>query len=738
MSAVFLLIGVVLLVKRPPKIGDVDPLGAVIGSMALVVGVWSAVLANRALRSGDTDKVARAADLAELVEKAEIKQRRQLIPDARMIDVGFVLVSNHEVGGAASAGMLTNVADYFRDLRPTQRLVITGAPGAGKTVLVINLILRMLEEREPNAPVPVRISAAAWDPGMDVEDLLVGHLMQTFGLREVTARKLVDARLVLPVIDGLDEMDRADEPGYDSAARRALEKLNLYQNNQGKASVILTCRTGQYQALTRGHAQARDAVHVDLVPVSPAQTSKFITETVGNGQVPRWQPILRALDQPGHPLAQTLTTPWQLTLAITVYQELSTTGDYVRDPADLAAYDDPADIHRHLLEKFIPASVANATRADRNPHRYRPDQVHTWLTVLARYLDTNTDRPAFAGRALSSTDIVLHELWPIARNRPRALTALLATLLTALPITAVLAAVATSEGRSATVWCGEILVLLPGAIAWRHPWPVPAYLDLSRLRTPSGRRRTLKWIAIGITAGPVAGLTFGLAGWFSNGFEDGLVYGITGGLVSSLVGAFVGGFTGGLTYELDPSDTSTTTNPRSLIHKDLTRWLIGGLTGGLVFGLGSGLVGGLTYGLKFGLADGLKFGLAGGLTFGLAGGLTGALTVGLTGGLTGALTYGLAGDLGYRLTVGLTVGLTSVLWVWAASGFTVRPAGLAAVRYLVTLVCMKRRLPLRLGRFLDWCYTDAGLVRTAGIAYQFRHRELQNHLAAPERQNSTT
>jgi hypothetical protein len=42
---------------------------------------------------------------------------------------------------------------------------------------------------------------------------------------------------------------------------------------------------------------------------------------------------------------------------------------------------------------------------------------------------------------------------------------------------------------------------------------------------------------------------------------------------------------------------------------------------------------------------------------------------------------------------------------------------------------MHGRLPWRLGRFLHWCYTDAGLVRTAGIAYQFRHRELQDYLA---------
>jgi hypothetical protein len=38
------------------------------------------------------------------------------------------------------------------------------------------------------------------------------------------------------------------------------------------------------------------------------------------------------------------------------------------------------------------------------------------------------------------------------------------------------------------------------------------------------------------------------------------------------------------------------------------------------------------------------------------------------------------------------------------------------------------RLPLGLSAFLTWCHS-AGLLRTAGTAFQFRHRELQEWLA---------
>lgn len=85
--------------------------------------------------------------------------------------------------------------------------------------------------------------------------------------------------------------------------------------------------------------------------------------------------------------------------------------------------------------------------------------------------------------------------------------------------------------------------------------------------------------------------------------------------------------------------------------------------------------------------------------------------------LLDAFPVGLAGGLAFGLTFGPVFGLTG---------------GPVSVRYLALLILTrrsaKRRLPWRLSHFLAWCY-DAGLIRTAGTAYQFRHRELQDYLA---------
>ena len=96
-------------------------------------------------------------------------------PGDRAANIGFVKSSGRfrEVGGAA-AGDLGSVLGYFRSLTP-QRMVVLGEPGAGKTVLALELVLRLLECRdEYRGPVPVLVSAAAYDTSCRWEDWLAG------------------------------------------------------------------------------------------------------------------------------------------------------------------------------------------------------------------------------------------------------------------------------------------------------------------------------------------------------------------------------------------------------------------------------------------------------------------------------------------------------------------------------------------------------------------------------------
>ena len=71
------------------------------------------------------------------------------------------------------------MADFTSRNATQGRMVVLGEPGAGKTVLALMLICRLLEYRQTlddqsrsRTPVPVRFDLTGWDTGRDLEDWL--------------------------------------------------------------------------------------------------------------------------------------------------------------------------------------------------------------------------------------------------------------------------------------------------------------------------------------------------------------------------------------------------------------------------------------------------------------------------------------------------------------------------------------------------------------------------------------
>ncbi|WP_020124709.1 hypothetical protein [Streptomyces canus] len=520
-------------------------------------------------------------------------------------------------------------------------------------MLALELLLALLEERRPEDPVPVRLPLASWDlvsashlgtgpstgtghdPGAAVQVVrawVCQHLVDTYrGISPTAAAALMDAGLILPVLDGLDEMDAGDTPGYGSRARQALSVLNAFQRGRAKANLVLTCRSGQYQALEALEVWAQDSARVEIGRISPAQARLFIQQRVGSPA--RWQGVLDTLDRaPSSPLARALSTPWRLTVAVTVYEQRDLDGAYLHSPRDLIRPELGSDraVRDHLLKLFLQDATARhrAPRSD----TYTPDQVTAWLGVLAAYLNTNaaTGRTV-AGRALSGTDLVLHELWPVAGSRrPRmAHLALLAGVFLGGAALGMWGFSIELSGGTVLTMAGALSAL---ALTYVYGWPVPSRLDLGRLRTPHGRRTAAFWLADSL----VPSLTWLFPGWHAKG-------------------------------------TLSVVDPRVLVRINLTSGLLAGLGAGLVFVLGA--------------------------------------------------TEVAAGNA--PTTVGIVLGITLA----PAAG----SVGTAGMRYIALLLCTRlgpRALPWRLSRFLQWA-TNAGLLRSAGIAHQFRHRELQDWLADP-------
>jgi hypothetical protein len=289
---------------------------------------------------GDQAEKARR-DLAEKVREqwlAESGARRLHDPDpvvvtwrlARGVSADLsARVPTGPRGLVGRADQVAELAGWFRRLG-RRRLVILGDPGMGKTTLAVLLLLELLKQEPPGEPwpVPVMFSLASFDPGREsLDDWLVRRVGQEHpwlqsahgpGLPET----LVSRRLVLPVLDGLDEIP-------ESARTDVITALNSAMAD-GELGLILTCRTAEYAAAVDDGDILRSAVVIEPDPVGLRQAVSYLKSCIPPCQLPMWRPVLaRMRTRTATPLAIALTTPLMLWLVRQVYL------DQGMDPARL-------------------------------------------------------------------------------------------------------------------------------------------------------------------------------------------------------------------------------------------------------------------------------------------------------------------------------------------------------------------------------------------------------------------
>lgn len=480
------------------------------------------------------------------------------------------------------------------------RVVVVGAPGAGKSGTAILLLLDALAHRDrlddtqrARVPVPVLLTAHGWDPHTrSVRDWLGDQLTATypllFGHRggRAEAGSLVAARdKVALILDGLDEMDAALRP----AALRALSDAPL-------RVVVLT--RGQEIAQAALGTWLAQAIVVHLHDVTVPDAADYL-QRARTGPPPQgWTDLLTHLRQhPDGVLARGLSTPLTLTLLRDTYQA----GDDFRELLDPTQYRTTDAIEQHLIARVLPA--AYTPRPGRPPPRYTEQQARQTLRFIARKMGKDRDLA----------------WWHIARWAPAAPRSLAIGLMFGL---AVVFGRAFGLGLSSALNLAGVLVVVLTAV-------LATGSVRRRGRDEPKRVRIANWGAISRQAlrqALMGALKFGLGGSLMGGLVVGLSFGFGGNLGFGLIfglmlGAFgvVGGLASGLVDALTEPGTAPglPMGPRQVWRNDRLSGLVSALPVGIVFGLAFGLLRGLAFGLLPGLESGLEYGLGAGLVVGL-------------------------------------------------------------------------------------------------------------------------
>ena len=124
-------------------------------------------------------------------------------------------------------------------------LLILGEPGAGKTTLLLELTRDLLDRavQDENHLIPVVFNLSSWaEQQFALADWLIDELNKRYDVPRTLAKTWVDAGLILPLLDGLDEV---------AADRRAacVEAINAFLDEHGLLPMAVCSRVADYEAL---------------------------------------------------------------------------------------------------------------------------------------------------------------------------------------------------------------------------------------------------------------------------------------------------------------------------------------------------------------------------------------------------------------------------------------------------------------------------------------------------------
>ncbi|WP_405687073.1 NACHT domain-containing protein [Streptomyces sp. NBC_01387] len=618
-------------------------------------------------------------------------------------------------------GELDQIVEAYLSV-PSCRLVVLGEAGAGKSILTLRFLVDWLDARAPGDRVPVIFSLGSWDPAVtSLRGWMCAQLIRDHPFLAARAehggslaRVLVDTDRILPVLDGFDEIPN----GLHGKALEALNKATTMP-------LLLTSRPDEYNRAVSGPERSdvlTAAAVVELEGLTVEDYADYLTRASrpvrgGGADSTVWDAVLARLrERPSSPctanLAEVLRTPLMVSLARTIYSDVPG-----QDPGKLLEFRTPEDLQDHLLAAFVPAayqleptddSDADGSRRTRTRHRRRhwtPERAQYWLGYLATHLAER-----------KTHDLAWWELGTAVRRSTRMLVVgfLAGTALGAstgignLPVDLI----GTKHRPGFAIERGLLVWLLHGLVAGlvfgfvygflpRGPASKPSTL---RIQLFGGVRQDTSEIVrrfvLGFGFGVPSAVVLELLDRFvigPLGFDDGLNGGLRGALLFPAELGFGVGFALAIMAWLEtPIDTSSAISASDLLRTNRKNAFVYMLVWLLVLGIPAGIAIGCSPGPVGEFAPGPVVGLLAGLTFGIEG------------------AFG--GGLGY--------GLSFTAWgQWVALSRMWLP--------------LTGRLPWAVVAFLDDAH-ERGVLRKAGAVYQFRHAQLEVHLARTFQERRTS
>jgi hypothetical protein len=581
----------------------------------------------------------------------------------------------------------------------TGLLLILGEPGSGKTTTLLDLARTLLDraEKDIKERVPIVLNLSSWKKKPLVE-WMSGELSEKYRVPRKIARSWLRQNYLLPLLDGLDEVETSLRPDCVSA-------INAFVEESNPSGLVVCCRLLEYQWLLPERLKLNGAICLESL--STAEISKYLAE--GQSKLAALSEAVNT-DSVLQELAQ---TPLMLSIMSLAFQgaRVQELGGHETDSPEKRR----KQIFRIYVEKMFQRNASTHVA-------FQKEKTIVWISWLAGKM-----------KAQSQAVFLVEGLQPRLGAKAKRIAYGTVVALTVGIIFGLSVGLGVGGPRA-----GMIFGLSGGP-------SVGLNVGLAIFLSVGLGCSSESPLKNGALSGAIGGLIYALIVWL----RYGLRYMPIGGLSIGLISGLIGGLGVGSLNQITLVETM------SWNRNQFWKRAIPGSIFGLIFGLIAGLSVGLIYGLIVGLRYGLIIGLSVGIVSGLIGGFTDRVKVGKGSpnegiklslknsfavflvtwviiGLIVGLSYGLSYELSYGAVVGLRYGLSygSVVGLIAALIAGLNRGGSAVIKHYALRLVLWRSgcTPLNFVAFLDHC-AKLILLKKVGGGYMFIHRMLLEYFA---------
>ena len=150
-----------------------------------------------------------------------------------------------------------------------QRLLILGEQGSGKTIELLKLAKKLLEAAATSAdhPLPVIFDLTAWKSNQSISEWLSSQMKEQYRISECVTKRWMHSCQILPLLDGLDELDLREQD-------LCIKAINEFLSNFPALPFVVCCRREQYEEGSLLLTQLNGAIY--LQPIKKTQIQDYL------------------------------------------------------------------------------------------------------------------------------------------------------------------------------------------------------------------------------------------------------------------------------------------------------------------------------------------------------------------------------------------------------------------------------------------------------------------------------